>query len=101
MRKKARASSLLHLEVGDVKCSLALALDLGVVQHGVVRQDDLGHTVGKVAVIIQAQVAFKNRGFAVLFQDNKIPWLRHRRAVLSDGEKNQMNRLLDNRSLRN
>jgi len=56
----------------DVKCLLALALQLVVVDHGILARDDLGDGVGKIDLILQAGVAFNDFRLGAFTGDNQI-----------------------------
>jgi len=77
MRGKVAAAALLHLQGRDVKCLLALALQLVVVDHGILARDDLGDGVGKIDLILQAGVAFNDFRLGAFTGDNQISRMRH------------------------
>ena len=76
----------------DMKRGRVLALDLDVLEHGAVAQDDLGHGVGEVGLPAPARPRLDDRGLGALAGDDEDPGVRNLGHVRSGRVEDELDR---------
>src|SRR5690606_20715943 len=96
VREEVAARVGLHLQRGDVKSTLTLHLHFIMIEYRALLHHDFGDAVGEINTRRGADEAFHDLRLALFAGDDEVARMRDGDAVARRGDKEQMNRLVQN-----